>query len=268
MQKATDLKIEKIEDNQAARFLLKQCQQTQQELEATRVSIVKPFNDFVGEVNTLFKGISAPILESKAMVNQKIVAHAQKQERIRLEEERKRFAAEQARLRKLEEERQERERIEREKREAEEKALAEERERLRKLEEEQIAKEMEAQKASEEEKQKVLAEAERQRKEREALEQEKLEVERLKREAEEERKRIDEEKALEEQRKIAEQERVRKEQENKVKGIVKSWQWEIVDENSVPRAFCTPDSKKINQAIKTGIREINGLRIFEATTVR
>ena len=56
--------------------------------------------------------------------------------------------------------------------------------------------------------------------------------------------------------------------DTKVKGILKRWTWELVDEEKVPKAFCTSDSKKINAAIKEGIRDIAGIRIFEESTVR
>jgi hypothetical protein len=42
-----------------------------------------------------------------------------------------------------------------------------------------------------------------------------------------------------------------------------TWKGEIVDAASVPREYCSPDQKKINEAIKMGVREIPGVRIFE-----
>lgn len=45
--------------------------------------------------------------------------------------------------------------------------------------------------------------------------------------------------------------------------IRKQWKAEIVDPEKVPREFCSPDMKKISEAIKMGIREIEGVRIFE-----
>jgi hypothetical protein len=41
------------------------------------------------------------------------------------------------------------------------------------------------------------------------------------------------------------------------------WTGEITDPDQVPREYCSPDEKKINQAVKAGIREIPGVRIFE-----
>ncbi|MDY6862803.1 MAG: hypothetical protein SV062_07415 [Thermodesulfobacteriota bacterium] len=43
----------------------------------------------------------------------------------------------------------------------------------------------------------------------------------------------------------------------------KQWKAEIIDELKVPREYCMPDMKKINDAVRMGTREIEGVRIFE-----
>jgi hypothetical protein len=43
----------------------------------------------------------------------------------------------------------------------------------------------------------------------------------------------------------------------------KDWAWEEVDFNLVPREYLMLDTKKLNQAVKAGVREIPGIRIFE-----
>lgn len=45
------------------------------------------------------------------------------------------------------------------------------------------------------------------------------------------------------------------------------WTFEIIDESEVPNIYCSPDKKKIDEAIKNGVREINGLRIFDDGTI-
>ena len=45
--------------------------------------------------------------------------------------------------------------------------------------------------------------------------------------------------------------------------IRRVWKAEIVDAQAVPREFCSPDMRLINEAVKAGIREVPGLRIFE-----
>ena len=236
MDKANSLSITKIEDTQIATLLLKDCQKTEKELEDKRIEIVQQPNDFVREVNALFKDVVVPVLTAKNTIKQKVVAYNDEQEKLRRAEEQKRLEEEQKRLQKIEDERKERERVELEKRQAEEARLAD------------IAK--------------------AQSKERYELEQERLSLERAKREAEEERARLVEERKEMLRKQIAESEQAAVVADTKVKGILKRWTWELVDEEKVPKAFCTSDSKKINAAIKEGIRDISGIRIFEESTVR
>ena len=46
------------------------------------------------------------------------------------------------------------------------------------------------------------------------------------------------------------------------------WDFEIINENEIPREICSPDLKKIREAIRMGIREIKGCKIFEKTEIR
>lgn len=43
----------------------------------------------------------------------------------------------------------------------------------------------------------------------------------------------------------------------------KPWTFEIIDAEAVPREYCSPDPKKIREAVKMGAREMAGVRIFE-----
>lgn len=268
VSKAEKAYIQMSEDVQIARAILKQCQEAEGDIESKRVEITKPLNDFIKEVNVLFKETTTPILTAKNTIKTKILAYEQEQERIKKEAEAKRFAEEQARLKRLEEERLERERIEAKKRAEEEAKLKAEQERLRKLEEARIEKELLAKKANEDEQKKIREEAEKQRIDRELLEKEKLQIEQAKRDAEEERKRLEEEKKIIEAKKAADEEAAMLAAKLKVKGVRSRWSFEIVNEEEISRAYCSPDSKKINEAIKAGVREIKGLRIFEATNVQ
>jgi hypothetical protein len=45
-----------------------------------------------------------------------------------------------------------------------------------------------------------------------------------------------------------------------------AWTGEIQDPEAVPREFCSPDQQKINAAVKSGIRAIPGVRIYERPT--
>ena len=48
--------------------------------------------------------------------------------------------------------------------------------------------------------------------------------------------------------------------------IRKAWKGEITDASQVPFQFCSPDQRKIDEAVKGGIREIPGVRIYEHIT--
>ena len=47
----------------------------------------------------------------------------------------------------------------------------------------------------------------------------------------------------------------------------KPWKHEIINPEEVPREFCVPSDQKIRDAIKQGVRNISGVRIFEDTQV-
>lgn len=44
---------------------------------------------------------------------------------------------------------------------------------------------------------------------------------------------------------------------------VKKWSWEIEDLNLIPRDYLCLDEKKVSEAVKQGIRNILGIKIFE-----
>lgn len=46
----------------------------------------------------------------------------------------------------------------------------------------------------------------------------------------------------------------------------KDWKFEIENPDLVPHNLCTPDPKLIRAAVKSGVREIEGVRIWEETT--
>lgn len=45
--------------------------------------------------------------------------------------------------------------------------------------------------------------------------------------------------------------------------VRKAWKGEIVIPDDIPREYCSPDQRKINDAVKAGLRSIPGVRIFE-----
>jgi|GEM_PF-1950559 len=49
---------------------------------------------------------------------------------------------------------------------------------------------------------------------------------------------------------------------------VKSWKFEIMDADIVPRQFLTVDEKKIREAVDLGLRDIQGVRVYETVETR
>lgn len=41
------------------------------------------------------------------------------------------------------------------------------------------------------------------------------------------------------------------------------WKFEVTGADAVPREYCAPDRKKLDDAVKAGIRKIDGVRIYE-----
>lgn len=54
----------------------------------------------------------------------------------------------------------------------------------------------------------------------------------------------------------------------KVKGMVTSVHYKIIDASLVPIEYCSPDHLKITQAIKDGITDIPGVELYEQTKIR
>jgi len=50
--------------------------------------------------------------------------------------------------------------------------------------------------------------------------------------------------------------------------MARPWKAEVVDAGAVERQFCSPDMKKINEAVKAGMREAPGLKIYQDTQVK
>lgn len=262
--KANDLIVKLPEHLTVANEMLKYCQTIERESELKRKEVIAPYNSFVKEVNDFVKEILKPTEESKLIIKSKILGYNEEQEKIRAEQaevERKKLEeirlAEEAEVKRRQDE-------ERKIREAEEAKL----DAIRKQQEEErkkIALEQDENKKKE-------MEIERRRLEEQAkIEEAKQEIEVKKREMEAEEKRIAEDrKRVEELKKIQEEKekREQEEKENKVKGIRSIWKYDVTDENLVPREFCSPDSKKINEAIKKGITEIQGVKIYQSKDIR
>lgn len=45
--------------------------------------------------------------------------------------------------------------------------------------------------------------------------------------------------------------------------VKKVWKWELIDAQKIPREYLCPDPVKIGEAIRSGVREIEGVRIYQ-----
>jgi hypothetical protein len=95
--------------------------------------------------------------------------------------------------------------------------------------------------------------------EKDGIEQEKKELARQKAEEEAAFQR----KIQAEKEELERQEKERQLEAEKSKNLRKDWDFEIVNPTLVPREFLTVDETMIRNAVKKGIREISGVRIFQ-----
>lgn len=262
-----NLEVKDADSSTQATALAKECVALEKLIDERRDAIVRPMNEMVKDVNAKAKELVAPITEAKEAVRKKQVAYA---EALRIEAEKKeaavlavlreiRNAPDEAELEVLamtnenpdprivtaiEQKRSEFEEAARQRKlkQAEE----EEAKRLAELAKTAAPEDVEAQKAESDAKLKQLeADAELQR----------IEEDSKKREAEE--------KAAEELKK----------QEKDAKASAPSGlryvvRFEIENAAEVPRELCVPDDAKIREALKQGVREIPGVRIWKEAKVQ
>ena len=55
--------------------------------------------------------------------------------------------------------------------------------------------------------------------------------------------------------------------ENKISGTRKVWSFQVEDESKIPRKYLMVDARLIREAIRDGIRKIDGVHIFEETKI-
>jgi len=72
---------------------------------------------------------------------------------------------------------------------------------------------------------------------------------------------------------VAEVEQVPEDLAKTTKGTIgsinvrKTWDFEVTNQSEIPRAYCVPDEKRIRVAVRAGVRDIPGVRIFEKETI-
>ena len=263
-EEAEALVINSASDLPVAQGLKKRFQALANEIEFEKKAITLPYRDFVKQLNTLADECLVPTEQGRLVVDQKLLAFDEKVEAERREKaeiERKRL--EELRL----------------KEEAEKKARDEEEARIRKIESDRlaaIALEQERERARIALEQDANKRAQRELEAEKLAQEAKLEAQRVAI-AQKEREMKEKQLEIEQQMKAmdakaaeaGEKERLAQEEAmNKVKGVRTGFTYEIENEDAVPRELCSSDSKKINAAIKKGLRVANGLRIFEEKRIQ
>lgn len=264
-ERVNSIKIYSFEDVESAKNILKECTELEKQIEDARTSITKPVNDMLKNINNMAKEIVLPVNEAKNEIKQKILAYNEEQERIK--------KAEEARIQKIVDwiskiryvdlvemaikDLDEKDRNNFIIKTAIENQIFKINERKRIEAEEQKRKEEQAK--LDEEKKKMSEEQAK-------LAEEKMQIEREKREIEEQKRKQEEEKALAEKQKIVD--KIQNTETDKVKWIRTVSKWEIIDEKNVPYSLCSPDSKKINDMIKSWVKEIPWLRIREEKAIQ
>lgn len=250
--------VEQASDLIMANQIFKQAQALRKDIKSNYKDVIFYYEDFIKQVRVLVDEVGQPGEQAELIISQKILAYNEKVENerrieaekekarleaVRLQEEETKAAldAEEARIRKIETDRLAK--------------IAAEQEEQRRV----IAKEQDANKRAQ-------AEIESKRLEEEAkLEAERVRLDQQKRAMEQQQKDIDQQKKAMDDAVIAKEKADAQavvDGANKVKGLRESLDFEILNENLIPRAFCSPDGVKIRAGIKSGLREIEGIKIF------
>ncbi len=244
---ATDAKALTVQDQESlniAVMLGGNAKKIGKAIDARRKQVILEPKSFVDGVNALCRMITDSLDEAERVTKQKIGQHQAKVELERREAERKAREATEALQRKLQAEADEANR----KAQAEARARVEEEQRIKREKEAAEARERGAKRAE-------LA----------ALEK-KAEEERLAalKKAEEEAKKIEVQAPVVVAPVVAEAPRVTRTESGSASQR-KNWTFAVTDTGLVPREYLIVDMAKIRDAVKMGVRSIQGVTIFEET---
>lgn len=260
------IQVNNENDVKIANELIKECISKGKELEENRTSITKPINDALRELNAICKEIDLNIEEVKNKAKSKLLEYNRKIEAEQLAEKNRIIAICNEMVKQ-----ETKEGVEgmynflKESDKQNSLILNAKNTAIFQIEEKER---LEIERKKREDEQKKLDELkESQDKEKAELEAERIRIEQQKRDNEAEKIRLDNE----EKKRIADLEAKANEklqtQDSGVKGIRKDTKFEIIDGNLVDRQYCSPDEKKIKEAIKNGVKEIFGVRIYEVESI-
>jgi septal ring factor EnvC (AmiA/AmiB activator) len=243
-----DAKFLEVRDDETLKFAVElggTAKRIAKAIEKKRKDTIQPPNDYVKAVNNFCKIFTDSLDLAESVTKRKISQYQAKIELDRREAERKMQEA----ARKFQEELQRK--VDEENRKAREEAAlkAEEETRARLAREAEERKEKESKKAAEE-----------RRKREEA------EIEAVRKKAEEEARAIEVKVPEVPMPIMPERENITRTELGTSAHQRKEWKHEVVNPDLVPREYLTVDDKKIREAVKMGVREIPGVRIFEDST--
>lgn len=287
---AESLTITTADDAVAATEFLSQIAGRKKKNETARKRVVKPLQDHAKFLSDQFKESAAPLEQADEIARGKVREYNAAQAKLREQQEAAARAEEDRQRREAEEHRAEQERIARERREAAEREAQEAR-----AEAERVAREAEEQRAREDEDLvremadmdaidlTVLARDGDPADRRVAAAHAEMERRRVERAAQESARESEERREAAElsERDVAARPAVEPPRTQPIaaaplrseSGAIstsKRMKGTITDPAQVPRAYCTPDQRIINEAVKAGVTEIPGVLIepFEDLSVR
>lgn len=254
---AEQLEVVSTETAQQAATMLTEISRARKASETARRFLTDPLRKHVEAINARFKEAAEPLDQANAIVRGKLGTYQAEQERIR--------QAEQERLEA--EARAERERQEAEAREAREKAEAEAREaaeraaaaRAPTMDAVGVADLTDAQLVD------VVLEGGHAEPEARAELARRREARRAQEQAEAAQRAVVQANEAEQAAAAQPLTVARVEQAPKLAGIStqKRWTFEVIDPHAVPREHLTVDEKSIREAVRAGVREIPGVRIYQ-----
>lgn len=255
------LEILKPEDATEAKEIEKECKALENLIEEKRTELTVPLNETLGKINALAKDLVKPITQAKEDIRAKQIEYAQKLEAERQKKEQEilsiiqkvNSAPDEIELELYADQVQNpdgRIKVAIEAR----RNYFEEQERMRKQKEEMAKEQARLDAIAKEQGEEAARLAQSQAEERIRIQK-----------AEDEKKRMAEDARLREAEEMAEYDRQqaeKKQEAGKVKGLRKVVKFEVVDGMKVPRNLCSPDDTLIRAALKEGVREIPGVRIW------
>lgn len=244
-------------DLSIAEWLQKKAQKARIEIDKTRESLVKPYNDIVWQINSRAKELTLPITEAEQKIKIKMIKFQQEEEERR--QKREREVQEKILLIKKTTNEEELQNLIVSFWDIEDTRIYTACE-MQNIEFEKIRKEAEEKKIREAEEKRLEEMKKEQSEEQARLEAQKIEIEREQRKLENERFDL-------EQQKLAKEVWVKETTPVKIKWERMVTKFKVINENEVPRNLCSPDESKIRKMIDAGFEDIAWVKVWKEKAI-